>query len=104
MQAYLAPPLLQLSAERIYWDQATVLQQVGLLPADVALPITGVEQVRRRGHCVGAQWRGMLHTPPLTRPLPFNPRLQATKLECISAGKQGGPPSNALIEEAAARG
>ena len=37
---------LQLRAERIYWDQATVLAQLGLLdPGD--LPITGEEQAAK---------------------------------------------------------
>ena len=36
---------LQLLAERIYWDQATVLTQIGLLPATPA--VTGVEQAEK---------------------------------------------------------
>lgn len=33
----------QLSAERIYWDQATVLAQLGLLERG-ALPVSGADQ------------------------------------------------------------
>lgn len=40
------PGLLQLTAERIYWDQATVLAQLGLLDP-IALPVTGVEQAEK---------------------------------------------------------
>lgn len=36
-------PCLQLSAERIYWDQASVLVQLGLLDPS-GLPVTGAEQ------------------------------------------------------------
>ena len=32
----------QLKAERVYWDQASVLQQLGLLPE--GLPVAGAEQ------------------------------------------------------------
>eukprot|EP00878_Enallax_costatus_P002461 GHUV01002640.1.p1 GENE.GHUV01002640.1~~GHUV01002640.1.p1 ORF type:complete len:196 (+),score=39.18 GHUV01002640.1:194-781(+) len=38
-----APGTDKLLAERIYWDQATVLQQIGLLPAGLAC-VTGAEQ------------------------------------------------------------
>ncbi|GAB4818301.1 hypothetical protein N2152v2_005347 [Parachlorella kessleri] len=38
----------KLKAERIYWDQASVLVQVGLLNA-TGLPVTGVEQASRGG-------------------------------------------------------
>ena len=34
----------KVSFERIYWDQASVLVQIGLLSADSHLPVTGVEQ------------------------------------------------------------
>ncbi len=37
----------KVSFERIYWDQASVLVQIGLLPADSALPVTGIEQARK---------------------------------------------------------
>lgn len=37
---------MQLAAERIYWDQATVLLQLGLLPQG-QLPVTGAEQARK---------------------------------------------------------
>lgn len=36
----------KLASERIYWDQASVLVQIGLL-APGRLPVTGVEQVRK---------------------------------------------------------
>ncbi|MFN6107770.1 MAG: hypothetical protein ACK5EA_25390 [Planctomycetaceae bacterium] len=36
----------RLSSERIYWDQASVLVQIGLLERG-RLPVTGVEQVRK---------------------------------------------------------
>lgn len=41
-QKHLRLPRSQLRAERIYWDQACVLKQLGLLPK--GLPIAGVEQ------------------------------------------------------------
>jgi len=37
---------LQLLAERIYWDQATVLVQLGLLDPS-GLPISGIEQAEK---------------------------------------------------------
>lgn len=37
----------KLSAERIYWDQASVLLQIGLLPDDGSLPITGAAQAEK---------------------------------------------------------
>ena len=36
----------KIASERIYWDQATVLVQLGLLDAE-ALPVMGAEQARR---------------------------------------------------------
>jgi carboxymethylenebutenolidase len=36
----------RIAGERIYWDQASVLVQAGLLPADT-LPVTGAEAVRK---------------------------------------------------------
>jgi len=36
----------KIAYERIYWDQASLLAQIGLLDP-TALPITGVEQARR---------------------------------------------------------
>lgn len=36
----------KISCERIYWDQASVLVQIGLLQAG-AIPVTGVEQARK---------------------------------------------------------
>ena len=36
----------KLACERIYWDQASVLVQVGLLDRGT-LPVTGVEQARK---------------------------------------------------------
>ena len=42
-EAYLC---LQLSSERIYWDQASVLVQLGLLPAAL-LPVSGAEQAQK---------------------------------------------------------
>jgi carboxymethylenebutenolidase len=36
----------KISCERIYWDQASVLVQVGLLAKD-NLPVAGVEQARK---------------------------------------------------------
>ena len=36
----------KISGERIYWDQASVLAQVGLIDADL-LPVTGVEASRK---------------------------------------------------------
>ncbi|MBA3497576.1 MAG: hypothetical protein H0T86_10765 [Gemmatimonadales bacterium] len=36
----------RISAERIYWDQASVLIQVGLLDA-AGLPATGIEATRK---------------------------------------------------------
>ena len=36
----------KISGERIYWDQASVLAQVGLLDA-VSLPVTGSEATRK---------------------------------------------------------
>jgi carboxymethylenebutenolidase len=38
---------LQLVAERIYWDQATVLVQIGVLDAATIPGITGVEQAEK---------------------------------------------------------
>jgi hypothetical protein len=44
-------------AERIYWDQATVLAQVGLLDAST-LPVSGVEQAGKAADAssVPANW------------------------------------------------
>ena len=36
----------KIACERIYWDQASVLVQIGLLQAD-SLPVTGVAQTRK---------------------------------------------------------
>jgi carboxymethylenebutenolidase len=36
----------KLASERIYWDQASVLVQVGLLERGT-LPVTGIEQARK---------------------------------------------------------
>ena len=36
----------KIACERIYWDQASVLVQIGLLNTD-SLPVTGVEQTRK---------------------------------------------------------
>jgi carboxymethylenebutenolidase len=36
----------KLAHEHIYWDQASVLKQIGLL-ADPALPVCGVESARK---------------------------------------------------------
>jgi carboxymethylenebutenolidase len=36
----------KLSAERIYWDQATVLRQIGMLP-DTMPAVTGAEQANK---------------------------------------------------------
>jgi carboxymethylenebutenolidase len=36
----------KLAHEHIYWDQASVLQQIGLLP-DAGLPVAGVESARK---------------------------------------------------------
>jgi carboxymethylenebutenolidase len=41
----------KLSHEHIYWDQASVLKQIGLLD-DPALPIRGVETARKVRECV----------------------------------------------------
>lgn len=38
---------MQLVAERIYWDQATVLAQIGVLDAATVPGITGVEQAEK---------------------------------------------------------
>lgn len=44
----------KLLAERIYWDQASVLVQLGLL-ADASLPVCGVEQAEKLLQVVGGQ-------------------------------------------------
>ena len=36
----------QIASERIYWDQASVLVQIGMLDP-TGLPVTGVEQTRK---------------------------------------------------------
>lgn len=41
-----APGNDKLLAERIYWDQATVLQQLGLLPRSLSC-VAGVEQAKK---------------------------------------------------------
>ena len=43
-----------IESEHIYWDQASVLAQVGLLDP-VGLPVTGVEQVKPLGPDAGVQ-------------------------------------------------
>jgi carboxymethylenebutenolidase len=54
----------KIACERIYWDQASVLVQVGLLSPG-ALPVTGVEQARKfedprlpANELMGDAWRG----------------------------------------------
>jgi carboxymethylenebutenolidase len=37
----------KVSFERIYWDQASVLVQIGLLDQQSSLPVTGIEQARK---------------------------------------------------------
>ncbi len=39
----------KLLAERIYWDQATVLLQLGLIPASLACCVTGSQQATKAG-------------------------------------------------------
>ncbi|WP_137145215.1 ester cyclase [Mycolicibacterium sp. CR10] len=54
----------KIACERIYWDQASVLVQLGLLDPG-RLPVTGVEQARKfenselpPNELMGAAWRG----------------------------------------------
>lgn len=54
----------KIACERIYWDQASVLVQVGLLDRD-GLPVTGSEQARKfddpslpSNDLMGDAWRG----------------------------------------------
>lgn len=54
----------KIACERIYWDQASVLVQVGLLNAD-GLPVTGSAQARKfedpalpANELMGGAWRG----------------------------------------------
>jgi carboxymethylenebutenolidase len=37
----------RISHEHIYWDQASVLVQLGLIKAENMIPITGIEQTRK---------------------------------------------------------
>lgn len=53
-------------SERIYWDQATVLLQLGLLPDDGSLPVAGAEQAAKQLDVQG---------------LPFNTLLQRGTLQ-----------------------
>jgi hypothetical protein len=50
-------------SEHIYWDQATVLAQVGLLDPS-GLPITGVEQVEALGQAAGVELFNLLLRKP----------------------------------------
>jgi carboxymethylenebutenolidase len=50
----------RISGERIYWDQASVLAQAGLIDTG-RLPVTGVESSRKvvdpgRGRCPARRW------------------------------------------------
>jgi len=54
----------KIASERIYWDQASVLVQLGLLDPD-GLPVAGVEQARKfenpdlpPNQLIGGAWRG----------------------------------------------
>ena len=54
----------KIASERIYWDQACVLVQIGLLDPD-GLPVTGSEQARKfenpklpANELMGEAWRG----------------------------------------------
>lgn len=50
----------KISGERIYWDQATVLTQLGLIDAQ-ALPVTGVESARKVLDVASAPSNSLIH-------------------------------------------
>jgi carboxymethylenebutenolidase len=50
----------QLKAERIYWDQATVLRQLGLLPPGLLGCVPGAEQAAKAADAAAVASNGLI--------------------------------------------